>query len=115
MFLTLVRIYPSLNELEAVRAFLMGLVEPTRVQPGCLACTIATESEPDALVYMESWESTDDLLRRLRSDDYSKILAMMELSTRKPDVWVYEVRDPQGLEFIEKIRMGSEEPGSAPL
>jgi quinol monooxygenase YgiN len=108
MFLTLVRIYPSVNELEAVRAFLMGLVEPTRVQPGCLTCTLATESDPDALLYMESWESTDDLLRRLRSDEYSKVLAMMELSTRKPDVWVYEAHNPQGLELIEKVRLGSE-------
>ncbi len=107
MFINLVRIFPSASDQEAVREFLTGRLEPTRVQRGCLSCTLATESHPDALLYMENWETMEDLLRHLRSDDYAKVLAMMELSTSKPDVSVYDVANEQGLELIEKVRMAS--------
>jgi len=104
MYLTMVRIFPHADEMEEVRGFLAGILGPTRVQPGCLGCTLATESDPDALLYMESWQSKDDLLRRLQSDEYAKILATMELSAMKPEVCVYEVINQQGLEMIEKVR-----------
>jgi quinol monooxygenase YgiN len=106
MFLTIMRIYPSEDETEAIRGFLVGLLGPTRVQPGCLGCTLATESEPDAILYTEIWESKEDLLNRLRSEKYSKVLATLELSTRKPDLCVYEVIDQHGMELIENARNG---------
>jgi quinol monooxygenase YgiN len=105
MFLTMVRIFPHSNDEEAVRGFLAGVLGQTRVQPGCLGCTLATEYEPDALLLTESWQSKEDFLRRLQSDEYSKILATMELSTRKPEVCIYEIINEQGLELIEKVRM----------
>jgi len=106
MFLTIVRIYPSADDREVVRGFLAGLLGPTRVQPGCLGCTLATESEPDALLYTEIWESKADLLHRLQSEKYSKVLATLELSTRKPDLCVYEVIDQHGMELVENARNG---------
>jgi quinol monooxygenase YgiN len=104
MFITMVRIYPSADEIEAIRGFLVGLLGPTRVQPGCLSCTLATESEPDALLYTEIWESKADLLHRLQSEKYSKVLETLELSTRKPDLCVYEIIDQHGMELIENAR-----------
>jgi quinol monooxygenase YgiN len=106
MFLTMMRIYPREDETEAIRGFLVGLLGPTRVQPGCLGCTLATESEPDALLYTEIWESKEDLLHRLQSEKYSKVLETLELSTRKPDLCVYEVTDQHGMELIENARDG---------
>jgi len=104
MFLTMVRIYPSADEIEVIRGFLVGLLGPTRVQPGCLGCTLATESEPEALLYTEIWESKADLLHSLQSEKYSKVLATLELSTRKPDLCVYEVVEQHGMELIENAR-----------
>jgi quinol monooxygenase YgiN len=104
MFFNVMRIYPSRDEIEGIRAFLAGVLGPTRVQPGCLGCTLATESEPEALLYMEIWDSKADLLRRLRSESYSKVLATLDLSTRKPDLSVYEVIDQHGIELIEDAR-----------
>jgi len=104
MFLTMVRIYPSADEIEVIRGFLVGLLGPTRVQPGCLGCTVATESEPEALLYTEIWESKADLLHSLQSEKYSKVLATLELSTRKPDLCVYEVVEQHGMELIENAR-----------
>ena len=113
MFLTLVRFYPRPDRQDAVRRFLAGILGPTRVQPGCLGCTLATESDPDALLYMEIWESEADLLKRLRSDGYARVLATMELSTTKPEVCIYEVISHRGLEWIENLRMANHEEGGA--
>jgi quinol monooxygenase YgiN len=107
MFLTMVRIYPRADEISKVRDFLGGIVGPTRVQPGCLGCTLAIESEPEALFYMETWESKRDLLRRLESAEFSKILETMELSAVKPEVCIYEVVGKHGLELIEDVRTTS--------
>ena len=107
MFLTIVRIFPSANEKEAVRGFLGALVRPVRAQLGCLNCSLSTEFDPDALVLSETWESEKDLVRRLRSAGYAKVLAAMEMSMRKPEVFIYEVVHHNGLEVIEKVRMAA--------
>jgi quinol monooxygenase YgiN len=107
MFLTLVRIFPDPSERETVKGFLGGILGPTRVQPGCLSCTLATESEPEAILYMEEWESRRDLLRRLESPEFSKVLTAMELSAVKPEVSIYEVVRKHGMELIEEVRTTS--------
>ena len=109
MFLTMVRIFPHSSDEEAVRGFLAGVLGQTRVQPGCLGCTLATEYEPDAILLTETWQSKEDLLRRLQSDEYAKILATMELSASRPEVCVYEVTGQEGLELIEKVRMAGQD------
>jgi quinol monooxygenase YgiN len=104
MFLTLVRVYPNSVERESVRRFLLGVLGPTRVQPGCIGCTLASEFEPEALLYMETWESMGDLLRRLQSAEFGKVLEAMESSASEPEFSVFELTNQQGLELIERVR-----------
>ena len=101
----MVRIFPRASEEEAVRALLAEALGLTRAQPGCLGCTVATEFDPPAILYMEIWQSRNDLMTRLHSAEYAKILATMNLSTTKPDISIYEIIDQRGLEMIETIRM----------
>ena len=105
MYLTIVRIFPNADEKNTIQGFLGALLRPVCVQLGCLGCTLAMESDPDALVLIETWESEKDLVRRLQSDGFAKVLATMETSTKKPEVFIYEVVDQHGLESIEKVRM----------
>jgi quinol monooxygenase YgiN len=107
MFLTIVRIFPSAKEREAVRGYLGALLRSVRAQPGCIDCSLSTELDPDALVLSESWEAKKDLVRRLQSAGYAKVLATMEMSVRKPEVFIYEVVRQNGLEFIENVRMAA--------
>lgn len=105
MYLTIVRIFPNAEEKEAVRGFLSTLLRPVLAQSGCLGSSLAVESDPDALVLLETWESEADLVRRFQSDGYARVLATMEMSIRKPEVFIYEVVNQQGLESIERVRM----------
>jgi quinol monooxygenase YgiN len=109
MFLTIVRIFPNPVEMDAVRGFLSALLRPVCMQQGCLGCSVAAESDPDAIVLIETWESEKDLVHRLQSDGYAKVLATMEMSTRKPEVLIYEVVNRHGMESIEKVRIVPEE------
>jgi quinol monooxygenase YgiN len=104
MYLTLVRLFPDAEQRDAVQRFLEGMLGSTRVQQGCLGCTLAVEAHPEALLLVESWQSEEDLLRRLRSDEYTKVLATMELSSAKPEVLIYDVARQSGLELIEQAR-----------
>jgi quinol monooxygenase YgiN len=113
MYLTMVRVFPKDSEMGAVRGFFANLLGPTRVQSGCLGCSLATESDPDAILYMETWQSEDYLLRRLHSNDYGKVLAVLEASLISPQVCIYEVINQQGLEFVERIRMAYVNGGAA--
>jgi len=104
MYLTVLRLFPSSADKEALWKFLEGIVGPTRVQPGCLGCRLASESEPDTFLYLETWESMADLLRRLQSGEFGKVLEAMESSARAPEFSVYELINPRGLELIERVR-----------
>jgi quinol monooxygenase YgiN len=114
MFLTLVRIFPQADEKVAVHGFLAGILGPTRVQPGCLGCTLAQESDPDALLYMENWKSEDDLMRRLQSDEYAKVLSALELSTSRPELCIYEVIEKKELDFVDSVRKAQREVRAEP-
>lgn len=105
----MVRIFPPATKKAPLEGFLSSLLGPTRVQQGCLGCSLASEVDSDALLYIESWESDADLLRRLQSDDYGKILIAMEMSTRAPEVSICRQIDDQGMEFINIARLSHQD------
>jgi hypothetical protein len=53
---------------------------------------------------METWESMSDLLRRLQSVEFAKVLEAMESSASEPEFSVFELTNEQGLELIERVR-----------
>jgi hypothetical protein len=56
---------------------------------------------------MESWQSRRELLMRLESAEFSKVLRALELSATNPEVSIYEVVRKHGLELIEEVRTTS--------
>ena len=89
------------NALKTVRPIL----GPTRVKPGCISIACYQEpDDPDTLVLIEEWETQDDLETHIRSSEYRNILALMDLSTKFPEVKVKTVSKTEGLEFIEAVR-----------
>ena len=56
------------------------------------------------MLYVEQWESEEDLQRHIRSDLYRRILEAMELSCRSPEVSFHSVSATAGMELIEALR-----------
>jgi quinol monooxygenase YgiN len=94
-----------------VQRILRGLLEPTRVRGGCLACHLYEDVEdPDVLALVQEWASADDLERYLRSEDRRKLVAVMELASRRPEIWVDTIVMREGLERLATL-MGSNAKG----
>jgi quinol monooxygenase YgiN len=87
-----------------VRA-LRSVVEPTRVEPGCLFCHLYEDIETaGALTLVEDWESPGDFERRLRSEEYRQLLLLMELSPEPPVIQFHSVSSTAGIDAILAAR-----------
>ena len=85
------------------------IIGPTRVKPGCISIACYQDpDDPDTLVLLEEWETQSDLEAHIRSDEYRYTLALMDLSTKFPEIKVNIVSKTEGLEFINAVRGCSE-------
>src|SRR3954453_943588 len=83
------------------------LLGPVRVEPGCLGCRLYQEvGDEDVLLYVEEWETPEQLQRHMRSARYQRLLAIMEASARPPVLRYHSVSRTRGLEYLEAVRLG---------
>jgi quinol monooxygenase YgiN len=88
------------------------LLGPLRVEPGCLTCALYREvGDGEGLLYVEEWETAEQLERHMRSSRYDLLLAVMEASARPPVLRYHSVSGTRGLEYLEAVRLGR---GAAP-
>ena len=106
MIVSRIRLFLSEIDRRLVITSLTALVGWNRVQPGCRACQLLTDTEdPQALVLWEEWGSQDDLDRHLRSEEYRRVLAAMELSQEAPEIRFDIVENRSGFEVVEAARL----------
>ena len=106
---------------EIVEVF-WSLMGPVRVKAGCLACELYQAiGNEDVLVYVEEWETPEQLERHMRSARYERLLAVMEASAQPPLLRYHVVSAVKGLEYVEAIRLaagasppGAEDPSTLP-
>ena len=81
------------------------LIVATRLEPGCLSCTLWTELGEDFRVhYEERWRSEEAMRQRVLSDAFTKLLEVLEASPARPSVEFDFVAKRMGLEYIEMVR-----------
>jgi len=84
---------------------LKSTVERNRILPGCLSCRIYEDTEEDnVLMYEEMWKSEAELEEHLRSEEYRKVLLVMEMALHHPEVGFNTLSSSTGIETIEKAR-----------
>ncbi len=84
---------------------LRSLIGPTRVETGCMGCRLYQEvNERYAITWMEEWNTQDDLERHLRSPQYRRILAALDMSDVQPEIRFDTVVDSKGMQLIEEAR-----------
>jgi quinol monooxygenase YgiN len=87
---------------------LTSLLGRMKVQPGCTACHLYEDIEEQSVIMLtQEWESQDDLNNHLRSDDYGRILATIELSESPPELHFDDLSSRRGLEIVETARLRS--------
>ena len=81
------------------------LIERTRVQPGLLGCGLFEEQLGSGrLLFITEWSSRAELESYLRSDHFTAVLSMLELSSEEPNVRIHELKEPRGLGYVERAR-----------
>jgi quinol monooxygenase YgiN len=97
-------IAPSDRREEALR-IVRSLLGPTSAEPGCVNCSVYTDAQNEnTLCYVEDWQTEEDLQRHIRSDDYRKFLALIDLSSEPPDLKFHRVSETFGIEYLSRVR-----------
>lgn len=105
MLIARVQINAPPNRRDEILKTLRSAIGPTRVLPGCVRCRLYQDVEnPNLLTLIEEWESREALESHVRSNDYRKILAAMDLASEPPEVQICSILTASGMELIEEIR-----------
>jgi quinol monooxygenase YgiN len=109
MIIELMRIsVPQRDKQEFTKA-LESLVSPLQLQPGCLSSQLSQAWPNQNGLYVEArWESEEYLAYYLRSQDYKRLLLLIELSAGPPVVEFFRVLEIRGLDLVEQVRSPSE-------
>ena len=89
---------------------LRSIVERIRATRGCISCSVYQEAGNHCLVvFEEKWRCDKDLQRLLRSEDYRKVLMVMEMADARPEIRFETVSGLGGVEIIEDARSNIQE------
>lgn len=82
-----------------------SLMGPVRLESGFLGCLVWEETDDDTtLRYAEEWASEADMRRRVLSDRFTSLLAIMEAAREPPRVQFDFVTMTRGLDYVEEVR-----------
>ena len=80
-----------------------GMLEPTRVERGCLSYHLYEDVEnKNALVLLEEWATQEDLEKHI-SKDKQWLLALMDLLSEQPELRFNTVLHTSGMELVEDV------------
>ena len=105
MITATLRIRVSKGKKGEVIRLLRSLISPTRVETGCMSCHLYQDvNDQNAITWMEQWSSQDDLNRHLRTPQYKRILAALDMSDGQPEIHFDTVVETKGMQLIEEAR-----------
>jgi len=86
---------------------LCSIAQRTRSKPGCISCCVYRDIENDSMILFEQlWRNQKYLRHHLRSDDYQKVLLIVEVAMHKPEICFNSIANTTGVETIQKARKG---------
>lgn len=101
---TIRMIIPPKKRGEALK-ILRLTAEQCKVHSGCLDCRIYGDlQEENVLMFEEMWRSEEDLNHHLRSDEYRKVLLVMEMALKQPEIRFDTISSSTGIETVERAR-----------
>jgi quinol monooxygenase YgiN len=109
MILATVRMDFAQDKLSEAVQILRSIIERTRAKPGCISCSIYEDMQKQHIVFEEKWRSDEDLQRHLGSEEYKKVLLVIEMACAPPEIRFDTIASTSGVEVIEKARKKKEE------
>jgi quinol monooxygenase YgiN len=105
MMITLLRVKPLTDKRDAILEVLQSVRDLILGLPGCIHCACYEGQEGDrSILYLEQWETREDLHRHIQSSLYNRVISAMEFAHEAPEIRFYELSKPMGMELIEALR-----------
>jgi quinol monooxygenase YgiN len=102
-----IELYAPMPTARRIVAALRSMVMAARLEPGCLGCDVWTDEADDCAVrYEVRWSSEDTMRRRVRCEDFTRLLEVLESAPERPTVQFDFVTRCEGLEYVEAVRSG---------
>ncbi|AFZ18305.1 putative quinol monooxygenase [Allocoleopsis franciscana] len=81
------------DQVEEVKTILLGLIEPTRQEDGCIVYELLqNQKDPSDFTFVEEWESQELLNTHLATPHLTKAASQLQgLITAEPDIRVYQL------------------------
>lgn len=81
-----------------------GMLEPARVERGCLSYRLYEDVEDiNTFVLVEEWKTQNDLESHIRTDNHRRLMALMDLLSRQPELRFNIVSHTSGMDLIEDV------------
>ena len=106
MILATLRMAIPLQKRGEALKILKAMVARNQARPDdCVFCRICEDAlEENILQFEEMWKSQKELEHHLRSDDYRKVLLVLEKASKQPEIRFETISSSTGIETIEKAR-----------
>ena len=105
MIQSIVQIVALREHRNDVLELLFMLNGATLATPGCLRCCIYQDlREQDSFAILQEWECENRLQQFVRSSDFSKVLALLDLAKEPPEVRFNTISATSGMEFIQQVK-----------
>ena len=95
------------SQVDSAISALRACAGPTRAKRSCLTCHIGRDAEEEGVVrYYEEWDTEESLSKHLRSEDFRKVLFVLDLCVEEPRVTVGETASTGGVEVLRSLKNG---------
>jgi len=106
MVRSIIRMLIPLEKQSEALDILGSMIEQTQFEPGCVSCRLYRGVEDArAIMFEELWLSEEDVQCHLRSDNYRKVLLVVELAVEPPEIRFDTIEHSMGVERIEQARI----------
>lgn len=100
-----IRMLIPLDRQSEALEILGGVRDQVRFEPHCINSRLYRGvDEVRAILLEELWESDRDMLQHLKSDAYRRVLLVMEMAEKPPDIRFDTIANSGGVEVIEHAR-----------
>jgi len=99
------RAYPRRSR--SLATALQSLARLARLERGCLEAHVFADKEDSRrLCYSEVWTAEENLCAMLRSERFTRLAELMEMSAEPPSLAFRTITEIRGLEFARRARRG---------
>lgn len=104
MIIVIFNIMASQNNRHEILKTMRSIQGPTLFKPGCLSCCLYEDIDnKNSITLIEKWASQNHLNDHISSEEYRKLLALMEMSIEQPEISFYNVSSVGGPEVLASI------------